>query len=110
MAVSPRDRNLLRVDEKGRLHLPAHLLEAAELGAKMTVQVIVEGMELRIVKHAGANPLDGPLVRDLDHDLFRKVAVEQEQARKRAEQMFEKGLEEVDPDDTEPPDHPFRWD
>lgn len=110
MAVSPQDRNLLRIDERGRLYLPATLLEQADLGPKMTVQVVVEGKELRIVKHAAANPLDGPLGRDLDHDLFRKVAAEQKESRKRAEDLFEQGLRDADPDDTEPPDHPFRWD
>ena len=112
MSLPPKDSRQFRIDEKGRLRVPKDVLDEAGLGPKMRVHFRVDGKRIVIEKVAGeANPLDGPLGRKLDKDLFGKIQVQQREHREKTRDLFEKGIEEAANDpDPEPPDHPFRWD
>lgn len=112
MTVPPKDPRTFKIGDHGELTVPRDYLAEAGLGAKMLVRFrVVDGKTIVIEKasHA-ANPLDAPLGRKLDKDLFGKIQAEQEKEKERLREKFEKGIAETPKDGDEPPDHPFRWD
>lgn len=101
------DATVHRIDDKGGLYVPRSILEGVGLEAKMRVQFRIEGKVLVIEKAAGEdNPLDGVVGRKLDHDLFGKIAREQEDRKRRQLDAWGDKVQEAAADDT-PPDHPF---
>ena len=91
--------------------MPRDYLEQAGLGAKMFVRFRVDGKSILIEKASPtSNPLDAPLGKKLDRDLFGKIQAEQAKEKDRLREKFEKGLAEAPKDPDEPPDSPFRWD
>ncbi len=110
MTVPPKDQRQFKIDERGNLRVPRDVLEEAGLGPKMRVWFEVKGREILIRKAAGAgNVLDGPIGKKVDRDLFDKIQTQQDKDRKKAHDLFEKGIADADLDSAEPPDHPFRW-
>lgn len=111
MTIPPKDARTWKIGDKGELTVPREFLDAAGLGAKMFVRFKVDGKSIVIEKASPTtNPLDAPLGRKKDPDLFGKVMGEQEREKDRLREKFEKGLKETPKDSDEPPDHPFRWD
>jgi bifunctional DNA-binding transcriptional regulator/antitoxin component of YhaV-PrlF toxin-antitoxin module len=111
MAIPPKDPRTFKIGDHGELTVPRDYLEAAGFGAKMFVRFKVDGKSIVIEKATpAANPLDAPLGRKLDRDLFGKIQAEQEREKDRLREKFEKGLAETPKDSDEPPDHPFKWD
>jgi bifunctional DNA-binding transcriptional regulator/antitoxin component of YhaV-PrlF toxin-antitoxin module len=110
-SLSPKDTRTFKIGDKGELSVPRDVLEAAGLGPKMFVRFRVDGKSILIEKATPAdNPLDAPLGRKLDKDLFGKIQAEQAKEKERLREKFDKGLAETPKDDYTPPDHPFRWD
>ena len=96
-----------RVHERGHLTVPRDVLEAVGLEPKMRVRFRVEDSTIVIDKEpGGANPLDAPLGRKLDGDLFGKILNEQEERKRRQLGSFGDKVKDAAEDDT-PPDHPF---
>ena len=101
------DATVYRVGNKGDLWVPRTLLEQVGLDAKMRVRFRVEGKTLVIEKAPGGdNPLDGDLSRNLDQDLFGKIAAEQEERKRRQLEAFGGKVKDA-ADDPEPPDSIF---
>ena len=110
-SLSPKDARTFKIGDHGELTVPREYLEQAGLGAKMFVRFRVDGKSILIEKATPAdNPLDAPLGRKLDRDLFSKIQTEQAKEKDRLREKFEKGLAETPKDVDEPPDSPFRWD
>jgi bifunctional DNA-binding transcriptional regulator/antitoxin component of YhaV-PrlF toxin-antitoxin module len=111
MTIPPKDPRTFKIGDKGELTVPRDYLEAAGFGAKMFVRFKVDGKSIVIEKATpAANPLDAPLGKKLDKDLFSKIQSEQAKEKDRLREKFEKGLAETPKDDDTPPDHPFRFD
>jgi bifunctional DNA-binding transcriptional regulator/antitoxin component of YhaV-PrlF toxin-antitoxin module len=112
MTVPPKDPRTFKIGDHGELTVPRDYLADAGLGAKMFVRFrVVDGKTIVIEKASpSSNPLDAPLGRKLDRDLFGKIQAEQEKEKERLREKFEKGIAETPKDGDEPPDHPFRWD
>jgi bifunctional DNA-binding transcriptional regulator/antitoxin component of YhaV-PrlF toxin-antitoxin module len=111
MSLPSKDLRSWKIGDKGELTVPREFLEAAGLGPKMFVKFKVEGKTVVVEKAPqGANPLDAPLGRKVDKDLFSKIQDEQAKEKDRLREKFEKGLKETPKDGDGPPDHPFRWD
>lgn len=111
MSASPKDARTFKVGDHGDLLVPREFVDAAGLGPRSLVRIRVDGTSIVIEKAAPtANPLDGPLGKKADKDLFAKIKGEQQAERERLREKFEKGLAETPKDPDEPPDHPFRWD
>ncbi len=111
MTIPPKDPRTFKIGDHGELTVPREYLAEAGLGAKMFVRFKVDGKSIVIEKASpAANPLDAPLGRKLDRDLFGKIQEEQAKEKDRLREKFEKGLAETPKDGDEPPDHPFRWD
>ena len=111
MGIPPKDPRTFKIGDHGELTVPREYLEAAGLGAKMFVRFKVDGKSIIIEKATpAANPLDAPLGRKLDRDLFSKIQDEQAKEKDRLRAKFDKGLAETPKDSDEPPDHPMRWD
>jgi len=109
-SLSPRDARTFKIGDHGELTVPRDYLEQAGLGPKMFVRFRIDGKSILIEKASpAANPLDAPLGRKLDKDLFGKIQDEQAKEKDRLRAKFDKGLAESKDDDT-PPDHPFKWD
>ena len=110
MTVPPKDPRTFKIGDKGELTVPREYLSEAGFGPKMFVRFKVDGKSIVIEKAMpAANPLDAPMGRKLDKDLFGKIQSEQAREKDRLRDKFEKGLADSK-DDTEPPDHPLRWD
>jgi hypothetical protein len=108
--LSPKDPRTFKIGVNGELTIPRDVLEVAGFGAKMYVRFRIDGKSLIVEKATpAANPLDAPLGRRLDKDLFGKIQAEQAKEKDRLREKFEKGLADTKDDDT-PPDHPLRWD
>ena len=108
MSLPPKDPRTFKIGDHGELSVPRDLLAQAGLEPKMFVRFKVDGKSIVIEKATpAANPLDAPLGRKLDKDLFGKIQAEQQREKDRLRDKFEKGLAETNPDDVEPPDHPF---
>lgn len=111
MSLPSRDLRSWKIGDKGELTVPREFLEAAGLGPKMFVKFKVDGKTVVIEKAPQtANPLDGPIGRKVDQDLFSKIQSEQEREKERLREKFEQGVREAPKEGDEPPDHPFRWD
>jgi bifunctional DNA-binding transcriptional regulator/antitoxin component of YhaV-PrlF toxin-antitoxin module len=111
VTVPPKDPRTFKVGDRGDLIVPREFLEAVGLGPKSFVRFKVDGKSIVIERASPAsNPLDAPLGRKLDKDLFGKIQAEQAKEKDRLREKFEKGLAEAPKDGDEPPDHPFRWD
>lgn len=111
MTVPPKDPRTWKIGDHGELVVPREFLEAAGLGPKMFVRFRVDGKSIVVEKASpSANPLDGPLAKKPDRDLFGKIQAEAEREKERLREKFEKGLREAPKDADEPPDHPLRWD
>lgn len=111
MSLPSKDLRSWKIGDKGELLVPREFLDAAGLGPKMFVKFKVDGRSIVIEKAPhGANPLDQPLARKVDKDLFAKIQDEQAKEKDRLREKFEKGLKDAPKDDDTPPDHPFRWD
>lgn len=111
MTLPPKDARTFKVGDRGELVVPREFVDAAGLGPKSLVRIRVDGKSIVIEKAAAAaNPLDGPLGKKTDKDLFSKIQTEQEREKERLRERFEKGLAETPKDSDEPPDHPFRYD
>jgi bifunctional DNA-binding transcriptional regulator/antitoxin component of YhaV-PrlF toxin-antitoxin module len=111
VSIPPKDPRTWKIGDKGELTVPREFLEAAGLGAKMFVRFRVDGKSIVVEKASPtANPLDAPLGRKLDKDLFGKIQAEQAKEKDRLREKFEQGIKEAPKDGDEPPDHPFRWD
>ena len=99
-----------RIGDRGDRVVPRKVLDAIGLGAKMRVRFRVEGKTLVIEKaFSTVNPLDGPLTRIPDRDLFSKIAGEQAERKNRQSDAFGDRVKDAAADD-EPPEHPFRAD
>lgn len=111
MTIPPKDPRTFKIGDHGELTVPREYLSEAGFGPKMFVRFKVDGKSIVIEKASpAANPLDAPLGRKLDRDLFGKIQEEQAKEKDRLREKFEKGLAETPKDGDEPPDHPFRWD
>ena len=111
MSLPSKDLRTWKIGDHGELTVPREFLEAAGLGPKMFVKFKVDGKTVVVEKAAhSANPLDAPLGRKPDRDLFDKIQTEQAKEKERLREKFEKGLKEAPKEGEEPPDHPFRWD
>lgn len=111
MTIPPKDPRTWKIGDHGELTVPREFLEAVGLGAKMFVRFRVDGKSIVIEKSSPtANPLDAPLGKKLDKDLFGKIQAEQAREKDRLREKFEKGIQEKPKEGEEPPDHPFRWD
>lgn len=112
MSLPSKDLRSWKIGDHGELTVPREFIEAAGLGPKMFVKFKIEGKTIVIEKapHASANPLDAPLGKKLDKDIFSKIQSEQSKEKDRLREQFEKGLKEKPKDGETPPDHPFRWD
>jgi bifunctional DNA-binding transcriptional regulator/antitoxin component of YhaV-PrlF toxin-antitoxin module len=111
MALQPRDTRTFKIGDHGELTVPRDYLDQAGFGPKQFVRFRVDGKSILIERASpAANPLDAPLGRKLDKDLFGKIQAEQEKEKERLRDKFEKGLAETPKDSDEPPDNPFRWD
>lgn len=111
MTVPPKDPRTWKIGDHGELTVPREFLEAAGLGPKMFVRFKVDGKSIVVEKASpAANPLDAPLGKKVDSDLFSKIQSEAAREKDRLREKFEKGLRETPKDGDEPPDHPFRWD
>lgn len=111
MTVPPKDPRTWKIGDHGELTVPREFLEAAGLGPKMFVRFKVDGKSIVVEKASpSANPLDAPLGKKVDSDLFSKIQSEAAREKERLREKFEKGLRETPKDGDEPPDHPFRWD
>ncbi len=109
--VPPKDPRTWKIGDHGELTVPREFLEAAGLGPKMFVRFRVDGKSIVVEKASPtSNPLDAPLGKKLDKDLFGKIQAEQAKEKDRLREKFEKGLAETPKEGDEPPDHPFRWD
>jgi bifunctional DNA-binding transcriptional regulator/antitoxin component of YhaV-PrlF toxin-antitoxin module len=107
-SLSPRDARTFKIGDHGELTVPRDYLEQAGLGAKMFVRFRVDGKSIVIEKASpAANPLDAPMGRKLDKDLFGKIQAEQAREKDRLREKFEKGIAETPLDSAEPPDSPF---
>jgi bifunctional DNA-binding transcriptional regulator/antitoxin component of YhaV-PrlF toxin-antitoxin module len=107
-SLSPKDPRTFKIGDHGELTVPREYLEQAGLGAKMFVRFRVDGKSILIEKASPtSNPLDAPLGKKLDRDLFGKIQAEQAKEKDRLREKFEKGLAETPKDDDTPPDHPF---
>lgn len=110
-SLSPKDARTFKIGDHGELTVPRDYLEQAGFGAKMFVRFRVDGKSIVIEKASpAANPLDAPLGKKLDRDLFGKIQAEQAKEKDRLREKFEKGLAETPKDGDEPPDHPLKWD
>ena len=110
-SLSPKDARTFKIGDHGELTVPREYLNEAGFGPKMFVRFKVDGKSIVIEKAMpAANPLDAPMGRKLDRDLFGKIQSEQAREKDRLREKFEKGLAETPKDTDEPPDHPFRWD
>jgi len=106
--LSPKDPRTFKIGDHGELTVPREYLTDAGFGPKMFVRFKVDGKSIVIEKAMpAANPLDAPLGRKLDKDLFGKIQSEQAREKDRLREKFEKGLAETPLDDATPPDHPF---
>ena len=105
---SPRDARTFKIGDHGELSVPRDVLAQAGLEPKMFVRFRVDGKSILIERaQQAANPLDAPMGRKLDKDLFGKIQAEQAKEKDRLREKFEKGLAETPRDDDTPPDHPF---
>src|SRR5262245_42380546 len=111
MTVPPKDPRTFKIGDHGELTVPRDYLAEAGFGPKMFVRFKVDGKSIVIEKATPAdNPLDAPLGKKLDKDLFGKIQAEQAKEKDRLRAKSDKGLAETPKDDDTPPDHPFRWD
>ena len=111
MTIPPKDPRTFKIGDHGELTVPRDYLEAAGLGPKMFVRFRLDGKAIVVEKASpAANPLDAPLGKKLDRDLFGKIQAEQAKEKDRLRERFEKGIAETPKDSDEPPDHPFKWD
>lgn len=110
-SLSPKDARTFKIGDHGELTVPKDVLAQVGLGPKMFVRFRVDGKTIVVEKASpAANPLDAPMGRKLDQDLFGKIQAEQAKEKDRLREKFEKGLAETPRDTDEPPDHPFKWD
>jgi bifunctional DNA-binding transcriptional regulator/antitoxin component of YhaV-PrlF toxin-antitoxin module len=110
-SLSPRDSRTFKIGDHGELSVPRDVLAQAGLEPKMFVRFRVDGKSILIERALQeSNPLDAPIGRKLDKDLFGKIQAEQAKEKDRLREKFEKGLAETPKDSDEPPDHPLRWD
>jgi bifunctional DNA-binding transcriptional regulator/antitoxin component of YhaV-PrlF toxin-antitoxin module len=106
-SLSPKDSRTFKIGDHGELTVPRDYLEQAGFGPKMFVRFRVDGKSIVVEKASpAANPLDAPLGKKLDRDLFGKIQAEQAAEKDRLRAKFEKGLAET-PQSDEPPDSPF---
>lgn len=108
MGLPPKDPRTFKIGDHGELTVPKDLLAAAGLEPKMRVRFRIDGKSIIVERAAEmSNPLDAPLGKKLDRDLFGKIQDAQAKEKDRLREKFEKGLAETPLDSTEPPDSPF---
>jgi bifunctional DNA-binding transcriptional regulator/antitoxin component of YhaV-PrlF toxin-antitoxin module len=99
------------VSDRGDVVVPRDILEAAGIGPKSFVRFRVDGKQILVERVSPeGNPLDGPVGKKVDRDLFAKIQSDQKAEKARLLAKFEKGLAEAPKDGDVPPDHPFRYD